>query len=313
MTFILAFSLSYFIIEKVGLFSVSPLSNLEILYSVPMLSASIILLIIAIISFFNNLKRSGIKGWMKILSVLLIVSGLWLSYLTRFSGEVVLTEGQTFYSGHNDYIPETLYRGRFSTVPEIALKLEEVIPSLSNDGQKIRSLKGRFELIGKESKGPEEFIITDGLPRLIDGSLFHIKELGYSPRFVLKSKEGKILDSSFMYMKLFPPGSEDNFRLLSPLTYYVRYYPESNDGTIEPLLGLRIVRNKDIVFDKSVKLTEDVVFENSRISFNEVRHWSKLSITHDRGAMLYLPGLVLALLYAIFVFVSTGKNSHGQK
>ncbi len=309
MTFIIAFTVSFFTIEKIGFFSNSPLSNLEILYSVPVLSASIILLIIAIISFISNLKRSGIKEWIKIMSVLLIVSGLWLSYLTRFSGEVVLTEGQTFYSGHNDFIPETLYRGRFATIPDIALKLDKVIPSLSSDGQKIKSLKGKFELIGEENKSPEEFIITDGLPRLIDGSLFRIKDFGYSPRFTLKSKDGEILDSSFMYMKLFPPGSEDYFRLLSPLTYYVRYYPESNDGGTEPLLGLRIVRNKDIVFDENVKLAEDAVFENSRISFDEVRHWSKLRITHDRGAVLYMPGLILAVLYTTIVLINTRKNS----
>jgi len=307
MTCAVAFAFCFFTIEKIGFFSNSPLSNLEIIYSVPMLSASIILLIAAIISFLKNLRKSGIREWMKFLSVLLIMSGFWLSYLTRFSGEVVLTEGQTFYSGHNDYIPETVYRGRFSTIPDIALKLDKVIPSFSSDGQKLTSLKASFELPGKENKGAEEFIITDGLPRLIDGSLLRIRKLGYSPRYALKSNEGKILDSSFMYMKLFPPGSEDNFRLLSPLTYYVRYYPSGHDGGKEPLIGLRIVRNKDIVFDENIKLVEDAVFENSRISFDEVRHWSILSITHDRGVMLYIPGFFLAVFYAA-VLIYKGKS-----
>ena len=305
---IVAFAGCFFIIEKIGFFSDSPLSNLQIIYSVPMLSASILLFIIAIISFLKNLRKSGIREWVKILSVLLIVSGLWLSYLTRFSGEVVLTEGQTFYSGHNDYIPETVYRGRFSTIPEIALKLDKVMPSFSSDGQKLTRLKASFELPGKENKDADEFIITDGLPRLMDGSLFCINNLGYSPRYSLKSKEGKILDSSFMYMKLFPPGSEDSFRLLSPLTYYVRYYPSGHDGGTEPLIGLRIVRNKDIVFDEKIKLLEDAVFENSRISFDEVRHWSILTITHDRGIMLYMPGFILAVLYAAVVLIHKGKS-----
>ena len=308
MTCVVAFAFCYFTIEKIGFFSDSPLSNLEIIYSVPMLSASIVLLIVAIISFLKNLKKSGIREWVKILSVLLIVSGFWLSYLTRFSGEVVLTEGQTFYSGHNDYIPETVYRGRFSTIPDIALKLDKVIPSFSSDGQKITSLKASFELTGKESKEPEEFIITDGLPSFIDGSLFRIRKLGYSPRYALKSKEGKVLDSSFMYMKLFPPGSEDNFRLLSPLTYYIRYYPSGHDGSTEPLIGLRIVRNKDIVFDDKIKLVEEAVFENSRISFEEVRNWSILSIIYDRGVMLYIPGFILAVLYAAAILIYKGKK-----
>jgi hypothetical protein len=309
MTCVVAFAFCYFTIEKIGFFSNSPLLSLEIIYSVPMLSASIILFIVAIISLLKNHKKSGSREWIKFLSVLLIVSGFWLSYLTRFSGEVVLTEGQTFYSGHNDYIPETVYRGRFSTIPDIALKLDKVIPSFSSDGQKLTSLKASFEVAGKESKDADEFIITDGLPRLIDGSLLRIKKLGYSPRYALKSKEGKVLDSSFMYMKLFPPGSEDNFRLLSPLTYYVRYYPYGHDGGTEPLIGLRIVRNKDIVFDDKIKLVEDAVFENSRISFDEVRHWSILTITHDRGVMLYIPGFILAVLYAALLIYKGKKVS----
>jgi hypothetical protein len=310
--FVFAFTLFYFIIEKIGYFSDSPLSNLEILYSVPMLSASIIFLIVASISFFKNLKRSGIKEWIKILSVLLIVSGLWLSYLTRFSGEIVLTEGQTFYSGHRDYIPETLYRGRFASVPEIALKLDELAPTVSKDKNDLKGLRGKFSLITTDSDRQRKVVITNGLPTILDNTFFRIKDMGYSPRYVLKSKDGKFLDSSFIFMKLFPPGSEDNFRLLSPLTYYVRYYPEGNDDNHEPLIGLRIVRNKDIVYNGTLTMTEDADFENSRISFEEIRRWTILSLCHDPGALLFIPGLILAFLYTIIEIIRRNKSSHEQ-
>jgi hypothetical protein len=251
-------------------------------------------------------------GWLPVIAVLLLISGVWLSYLTRFSGEVVLTEGQTFYSGHREYIPETLYRGRFASVPDIGLKLDELVPTVSKDQMNLKGLRGKFSIIATGSDKQREVVITNGLPTILDSTFFRIKNMGYSPRYELKSKEGKFLDSSFMFMKLFPPGSEDNFRLLSPLTYYVRYYPNGKEDIEEPLIALRIVRNKDIVFNGNIKVSEDAVFESSRISFEAVRMWTILSISHDPGVLLYIPGLILAFLYTIVKVISRKKSSHEQ-
>jgi len=253
------------------------------------------------------------RGWLLVLTVILLISGLWASYLTRFSGEVVLTEGQTIQSGQNVYVPATLYRGRFSTVPDVGITLNKIIPSFSSDGTEIRGLRGEFTFIKKDRETPEEFVLTSRLPKLIGESWYGMKEYGYSPRYTLKSKVGRILDSSFMFMKLFPHGSEDNLRLLSPLTYHVRYYPEGKEDIKEPLIGLRIVRNKDVVFNSTVKLSEDVAFENSRISFDEVRQWSKLVIHHDPGAFLYIPGVILACLSIAGMLFSLIRNSHEYK
>jgi hypothetical protein len=237
--------------------------------------------------------------------VVLLISGLWASYLTRFSGELILTEGQTFYSGHDDYIRETFYRGRFSRVPDIGMKLENIIPSFSNDSTHVDGLKSTFQLISKDKADSGDINLTDGFPKIIDGTFFTIGDFGYSVRYALKSEEGRLLDSSFIYMKLFPPGSEDNFRLLSPLTYYVRYYPGGAEEENEPHIGLRIVRNKDIVFNDKVKLSEEVSYENSRISFEEVRMWTRLSITHDRGVIPALCGIILGLLLLVIRGIKT--------
>ena len=310
---IILFSLTYYLIERTGLFSVSPLSSPEVLFSIPMLSASILFLIVTLISAVKDFRNIKAGGWLLVLTVILLIAGLWTSYLTRFSGEVVLTEGQTINSGDNVYIPETLYWGRLSTVPNVGIRLNTIIPSFNSDGTDVQGLSGEFTFIKKDKETPEEFVLTSGLPKLIGGSWLSMKEYGYSPRYTLKSKEGKMLDSSFMFMKLFPPGSEDNFRLLSPLTYHVRYYPMGKEDIKEPLIGLRIVRNKDIVFNGPVTLSEDVSFENSRISFDEVRQWSKLVVHHDPGAFLYIPGVVLGCLAIAGMLVSRRRNAHEYK
>ncbi|MEF9427487.1 MAG: hypothetical protein L0956_10115, partial [Candidatus Mariimomonas ferrooxydans] len=141
------------------------------------------------------------------------------------------------------------------------------------------------------------YFLTDGLPRLIGGVWFQLKDFGYSPRYALKAKDGRVLGSSFMYMRLFPPGSEDYFRLLSPLTYYLRYYPEGRHDRTEPLFRLRVVRNKDIVYNGDISVSEEASFENSRLSVEEVRMWTRLSIKRDWGELLLFIGLITACLY----------------
>jgi len=295
LVFGIAFLTGYFVIEKVGLFDIRPLPNIEIIYSMPILIGSLFLLIMVFLYLLSNRRGSKFKRWAYLVAVFLIVSGLWGSYLTRFSVEVVLTEGQDFYSGHDGYIQKSLYKGRLTRIPDIGIKLIKLSPRFSDDGNRVKGLKGEF-IYFNNTGGQKEIVITNGIPRFLDGMMVRIRDFGYSPRFVLKSEEGAILQSSFVYMKLFPEGNEDSFRLLSPHTYYLRYYPSGDDGIEEPLFRFRIVRNKDIVFNRNIKLSEEIAFDNGRISFEEVRRWTKLSIKRDWGEVMAFTGVVLIVL-----------------
>lgn len=301
---VVTFGVVYFLIEKAGLFSDTPSSCIEIVYSFPILIASLFLLPIVAVSALKDFRGSIVTGGIKVISALLIVGGLWLGHFTRFSGEVVLTEGQSLYSGHSEYMSETFYRGRYADDPDLVLKLVKLSPSFSSDGEKIEKLSGTMQFLNKETKKPEEHTLTDGFPSLIKGMLFRLRDFGYSPRYALKTKDGRVLDSSFMYMRLFPPGSEDYFRLLSPLTYYLRYYPDGKNDRKEPLFRLRIVRNKDIVFNGDITLSEEALFENSRLSVEEVRMWTRLSIKHDWGEVLVFGGLILGCVHLAMVLLS---------
>ena len=310
MIFTAVFGVTYVIVERAGLFSGQPASCMHILYSRPILVASFVMLCCIFSQVILHRKVLRFYHWAGAVSVLLIVSGLWLGSFTRFSADVVLTEGQDFYSGHGNFVPGSLYRGRFAALPDIALKMEEITPSFSDSGMDIKRLEGRVKLFMKENKGPSGLVLTDGVPRMVMGAMLKLKDFGYSPRYELKSKTGEVLDSSFVYMRLFPPGSEGFFRLLSPLTYYLRYYPEGKDGSKDPFIRLRIVRNKDIVLNRDVKISEDAVFENSRISFEEVRMWTILSVKRDWGEFLMVGGLAIGLIYLTMLFFEKGKKQN---
>jgi len=305
----ISFLFTWFVTERTGLFTVHPSSILEILYSIPFLAVSTSVLVITALLVMKNIRKMSIARWFSLITVVMLVGGLWLSYLTRFSVSVVLTEGQTFFPGDRRSGTESIYVGRLASVPDFGVELEMLEPEFSADGQSIRRLEGRLKVYRQEVEDSTELHITDRMPGLIGGALFAIHDFGYSVRYTLKSKEGRVLDSSFMYMRLFPPGSEDSFRLLSPLTYYVRYYPDGKEAGAGPVIGLRIARNKDIVFNDNVQMFQDVSFENSRIAFEEVRRWTKLCITRDWGMIAVLAGIIAGAISFPAVFLKCrGKD-----
>jgi hypothetical protein len=306
--FVLAFGAGFFTVERTGIFSEYPLSNSEVFYSVPMLSASVLLLIITILSALRNFRKLRINGWVSVVSIMLMVSGLWLSYLTRFSLEVVLTEGQSFSLNRDDYAPDLQYKGRFARTPVFGIKLEKLSPEFSEDGRSIKSLAGKFLYRGEGDNDEKGIEITDGVPEFIGSVLLKIGDFGYSPRYVLKSEKDVTIDSSFVFMRLFPGGSEDYFRLLSPMTYYVRYFPSPDNSKSKPFLKVRIVRNKDIVINRDVMLGEEISYENAKISFEEVKMWTRLSIKRDWGEVLSFIGMIIAFICLVFSFFTMIKK-----
>jgi hypothetical protein len=125
----------------------------------------------------------------------------------------------------------------------------------------------------------------------------NVKGFGYSLRYAMK-KEGRVLDSNFISLRLFPSGSEDYFRLLGPHTFSVRHYSGYRENGVERPLKLKIARNKDIIFTGYTALNEDVRFEDAAISFEEMRKWVEVSITRNWGELTAWAGLALACISA---------------
>jgi hypothetical protein len=295
---LLSFSVFFWIIEKSGLFSSSKASNIEILHSMPFIvSVSVMLSIL----FVFVIKKGLLRKYMLIvvgISIALMVSGLWTSYFTRFSAEAVITEGQSVRFEHIVGTEGSIYRRKYSRAPGFDIILEKLVPIFGDDKRSLRSLMGDLTVLTKNKSDSRKLVLTSGSFRWTDGYILRINDFGYSPRYILRQMNRKILDSSFVYMDLFPPGREDYFRLLSPITYYLSYDPDMKK--IEnSLIRVRIARNKDIIARQQVKLNEEVRFDNGIISFPEVRMWTKISVTRDIGIVIFISGFFLGSIILI--------------
>jgi hypothetical protein len=144
-------------------------------------------------------------------------------------------------------------------------------------------------------------------PFISDWMFVKITDFGYAPKYVLYDLNEQELESHYVYKKFFPPGAEEHFEtMFLGYLFYIKCYPDyiDNDGepwTLSaypknPVYNLRIVRNKDIVYNGPLKSTEKVRFDNVIIAIPEVKMWVEVSIVRDPG--IFAAGFGLMLLIA---------------
>ncbi|MBI1922311.1 MAG: hypothetical protein HYS23_14645 [Geobacter sp.] len=241
---------------------------------------------------WRRYRSSKLLACTLFLSAVAIVSGLWISYFTRFSVELVLTEKQSFSSMGQEYPRDSLYIGKFAGYPSINLALTRLNPEFSGGESNLKGLVGDVSVFPPGQGKPQKVAVSSGLPSIYEGFQLRLTDFGYSPRYSLKANDGSIIDSAWVSMKLYPHGTEDAFRLIIPHTFFLRYSPHATGEKRKPFC-LRIARNKDLVYNGTVDLNEDVSFDNGKISIDEVRMWTKLSIKRDWGEVLAFLGFML--------------------
>ncbi len=289
--FTASFGITYYVVQRSGIFAAHGQQSWDVLYSLPLHASSFILLLLTLYSALRRFRQTGLLGWAFVLAVVLLVGGFWVSTLYRYSVEAVITEGQALRVPDIQAAPGTAYVGKYSNPPELELVLKELDARFSGDGTELRGLKGFFQYEGEFSGSGS----LGSVPKYVAGSWLTIEGFGYSPRYVLRLENGRIIDSSFVYLDIFPQGKEDYFRLLSPLTYYLGIKGPLDDKGKPTGFRLRIARNKDLVANRDIVIGESVSYENAIISFDEVRRWTKVRIVRDPGVIAMLSGLLLGI------------------
>ncbi len=265
-------------------------SFLDYFRELPFIVFSTAFVIIAVFRYGKSRKYT------ELMLLTLFCAGLWMSFLTGYYGEFVVTEGQFVDLKEAGPLEWGHYSGLYAPKPSLEFRLEKATVVFSEDGNSVNKIKGVLRVFN--NNGIKQLSIADRY-NFYHGYLIRTADFGYSPRYELKNREGRLLDSSFVYLRLFPPGTQDYFRLLSPLTYYLRYYPDRET------FQLKITRNKDIILFKTVRAGEEAGFENALISLPEVRKWITVRVLNDWGMIVSLFSLLsMIALQVIFIITS---------
>jgi hypothetical protein len=301
----------YILVDKAGLFRLETPPYREIFFSIPSRILSILFVINAIaglILVFSDKGKNKKSGYVLFfVSIIIMAAGLWISVYTRFEGRMIRAEGQTFDSFAANYIPQTLYNPNPDSLPNLSITIMKLAPEPSADMQKMKKVTADVIYAGKTLSGkilkPK---LSSEWPFISDWMFIRITDFGYAPKYVLYDADEKELESHYVFYKLFPPGAEDHFEtMFLGYLFYVQCYPDyvEKDGkpwTLSaypknPVFNLRIVRNKDIVYNGLLRPSEKVRFDNVIIGIPEVRMWVEISIVRDPGVFVAGAGLILLI------------------
>jgi hypothetical protein len=289
------FCAAYIVIQRSGILASKRADYDQIFFLPPFLAGATLLAFCLVVTVTAGRIPREKRQWLLLSGIILMLAGLWTSYLTRIDEQIVVTEGQSVGINRHNIRLFSGYAGKLARFPEFYFKLERLTPEFSPDRKTVKSLVAEYMLLTDDGKPPRRVKKASTFPAMRSGFIVSFSEFGYSPRYVLKGAQGEELDTAFVALKLFPQGKEDYFRLLSPHTYYVRYYSGGGDAK-EASFNLRIARNKDLVLNRQVKVNEDIKFEGNNFSFAEVKQWTKFRVVRDPGYLLWPAGILVTAI-----------------
>ena len=298
--------------ERYGFLSFRPATFPGVLYSNGVTASATMFLCVLALRLLawpsgnrGRLAYATLWRGVSVLGVFTVILGLWLGRIAYFEATVRLTEGQDFRGTEEEYVQESIRKGTSASFPELSFLLRTITARFSPDGNRLETLRAETQWYSNQGEGEGEKMELGNLPSLHSRVWLNVEGFGYSPYYRLEDEDGSILDEAFVALALFPPGSEDYFRLLLPHTFYIRYEPsgvlaavgtsEEDEAARGAVYHLRIARNKDIVFNGSAVPGQKVLFENGSITLEFPRKWVSIRVVRDPGLLLMIVGCGLGL------------------
>jgi hypothetical protein len=144
------------------------------------------------------------------------------------------------------------------------------------------------------------------------------EEIGISPQFILKERDGKVLFDGYFILNVLK-GDEDSFQFPGhPYTVSVRFYPDHavEDGkavtrslTIaNPVFHLRIEEEGRTLYDAFRRPGERASFGAFEVSCGEIRYWVDLFIVREYGTTPLYAGFLVGTIGLIMRLIFYQKT-----
>lgn len=257
-------------------------------------------------SLLKKWKENSDKtsNWIFHFSFFLIFAGVTISGFTRFEGQTVLTDGNSFWGEPEEYVKFNTKGDFWKRAPKISFEVNNLNVNFWED--KLLFTGFSAELHYPADTRENKKMVWINKPVSIGGANVRLSSFGYAPVFLFKGKGNAPPLAVETNMRLFPPGMEDAFDV--PGTRYRIFLrviadPIEVDGKIEnksmnitnPMLMFRVLKNGREVFHGTRKLGEWVHLKEISISLAEIKYWAGIAIIKDNGITIIYCGFVLGL------------------
>lgn len=236
-------------------------------------------------------------------SFLFCLGGGLLVMYTRFSGNLLLSEGEEFHSDIAQFRNIKNDAKIFRALPELGITLRKVFPSYEGSTGTDLSISMRIQYFSET----QDAIVKVNEP-IKKGAVSILSEnIGVSPLFLLRRKGGEEVQGGYFSLNVLK-GDEDSFQFAGfPYTIFVKFYPDyAEDGgkpmtrslaMKNPVFRLRIEKQGRILYDALRKRGEWAAFDDLELSCGETRYWVDFLVVREYGT---------TPLFAGFLFGSVG-------
>ncbi len=238
-------------------------------------------------------------------SLVAVFAGALISGLTRFSGYILLTEGQTLFLDDASFLrtPDRPKVG--GSFPPAAVSLGRLAPEYRDD----RYLVGLNADVELRDGNGELVWGSAGVnrPMAYQGFQFHLERVGFAPAFLIRDTSGRDLLDAYVNLVVLREDQEDSFRVPGTgLVVRARLYPDFRPHLGFPATRSPIPRNPVldlVVMDRGrtsysglAPLGQTVHFGEYTLAFSDLRYWGYFGVTRDWGLPVVTAGMFLAVL-----------------
>jgi hypothetical protein len=325
----LLFLAAYALLQASGLFGPPSPGIIRTAHRWPALCAIAAIVAVSAAELHAALKGSGGLSLRSLPQVLLhcglLIAGLGLvvSSLTRFEVNLTLAEGQEAYAGRDGLDPAAVYARTFSPWPDETIAVREVHPFFSEKGRPRYEKNALVRFTRRGGTGGREQLLSSLIPHMIGRFFYQISDVGYAPHFQLFDGDRRLIEEAYVVMNLYPPGSEDLFRVNEvPHTFSLRYYPDASlisgkdaraAGKTGPLYKLRIGRNLGLIVNDYASPYEYLPVDALTLSLQDVKPWVEVRIVSDAGLFLIVPGALLAAAGGLVAAAGAVRNRRKER
>jgi cytochrome c biogenesis protein ResB len=245
------------------------------------------------------------------IGMLVVIATTTFGTLTGFFGRTFLPEGVSVPLGNNDL--STITRSSFDPeeTPFMTLRLDDFTVTYLEERFPVRYAAAiTFGILMKDNYRIIKESVEINRPFDYEGYRFLLEDGGYSPRVILKTKDGKTLYDSFVRLEN-ETKIEDVFELRgTDLIIQSRFFPDfyKKDGLVgtrspilkNPAFGIKVNRKRQgsgiIIWKGVLKVGEEAEFAGMTLEFHELRPYVVLLVVNDPTTPWLLGGWVLIVV-----------------
>lgn len=259
---------------------------------------------------FIQAKKGSVGFWGSItfhLGFIFILIGIVISALTRFSGTILIAEGQEIPFSQNNFTEVYKEAKVKFNFPPATINLVDFKPTIEKE-RFPTDYDAYVSFTNLETGRIQNSIIGVNKAKKFADYVFLLQNYGFAPGWQLVDKHGKVILDAYVNLKGREYGSRDSFKVLGTnLSIDTIWYPNySNSSSIipkEPVFNITVKNKSGVIYKGIIRQGRTVKFKGYQLTFRDVRYWAYLQVSRDKGLGLIFWAFVISSLGLTFRFI----------